>query len=129
MVEDAARDNLRYLEVRYCPELSRRQGLTLGQVIEAELRGLARGERDFGVVARVINCSLRHFDPAISLELAECSVAFKNRGLLGITIHAGEAAGVDSIAEAMTLCHANRIGHGTRLHESPELQSYLRDRR
>src|SRR5829696_2132562 len=47
MVEDAARDNLRYLEVRYCPELSRRQGLTLGQVIEAELRGLARGERDF----------------------------------------------------------------------------------
>ena len=29
MVEDAARDNVRYLEVRYCPELSRKQGLTL----------------------------------------------------------------------------------------------------
>jgi adenosine deaminase len=105
----------------------------------------------------VINCSLRHYDPAISLELAECSVAFRNRGvvafdlaggeagrppgthraafdlaargLLGITVHAGEAAGADSIAEAMLLCHAHRIGHGTRLYENPELQSYLRDRR
>jgi adenosine deaminase len=49
--------------------------------------------------------------------------------LLGITVHAGEAAGADSIAEAVLLCHADRIGHGTRLQESPELQSYLRDRR
>jgi adenosine deaminase len=70
MVEDASRDNVRYLEVRYCPHLSQREGLALEQVMEAELRGLAQGERDFGVIARVINCSLRHYDPAISLELA-----------------------------------------------------------
>src|SRR5919202_5304545 len=54
MAEDAARDHVRYLEVRYCPHLSRRRGLTLEQVLDAELRGLARGERDFGVVGRVI---------------------------------------------------------------------------
>ena len=30
MVEDAARDGLRYLEVRYCPKLSTRGGLTHG---------------------------------------------------------------------------------------------------
>src|ERR671928_152984 len=46
MVEDAARDGLRYLEVRYCPKLSTRGGLTMAQALEAELRGLARGERD-----------------------------------------------------------------------------------
>jgi adenosine deaminase len=157
MVEDAARDNVRYLEVRYCPHLSQRQGLTLDEVMEAELRGLARGERDFGVIARVINCSLRHYNPAISVEIAECSVAFRDRGvvafdlaggeagrppgthrtafdiaargLLGITVHAGEAAGPESIAEAIQLCHANRIGHGTRLYESAGLQEYVRDRR
>jgi adenosine deaminase len=157
MVEDAARDNLRYLEVRYCPHLSQRQGLTLDQVMQAELRGLARGERDFGVVARVINCSLRHYDPAVSVEIAECSVAYRHQGvvafdlaggeagrppgvhraafdlaaqgLLGVTVHAGEAAGAQSIAEAVYQCHANRIGHGTRLYESPELQNYIRDRR
>lgn len=156
MVEDAARDNVRYLEVRYCPHLSQRQGMTLDEVMQAQLRGLARGERDFGVVARVINCSLRHYDPKISVEIAECSLAFKDRGvvafdlaggeagrpagahreafdlaargLLGITVHAGEAAGAESIADAIHLCHANRIGHGTRLYENPDLQAYLRDR-
>jgi adenosine deaminase len=157
MVEDAARDNVRYLEVRYCPHLSQRQGMRLDEVMQAELRGLARGERDFGVVARVINCSLRHYDPAVSVEIAECSVAFRDQGvvafdlaggeagrppgnhraafdvaaqgLLGVTVHAGEAAGAQSIADAVHLCHANRIGHGTRLYESPDLQTYIRDRR
>ena len=38
--------------------------------MDAELRGLRRGERDFGVIARVINCSLRHYDPAVSVEIA-----------------------------------------------------------
>ncbi len=156
MVEDAARDNVRYLEVRYCPHLSQRQGLTLDQVMQAELRGLSRGERDFGVIARVINCSLRHYDPAVSVEIAECSVALRDqgvvafdlaggeagrppgnhraafdvaaRGLLGVTVHAGEAAGAESIADAVHLCHANRIGHGTRLYENRELMAYIRDR-
>jgi adenosine deaminase len=157
MVEDAARDNVRYLEVRYCPQLSRRQGMTLDEVIAAELRGLKKGERDFGIIARIINCSLRQYDPSVSLEIAERSVAFRDRGVvafdlaggeagrppgvhrsafdraaqgyLGITVHAGEAAGADSVAEAVHLCHANRIGHGTRLRESMPLLEYIRDRR
>jgi adenosine deaminase len=156
MVEDAARDNVRYLEVRYCPHLSQRGGMTLDAVMEAELRGLERGERDFGCVARVINCSLRHYDPAVSLEIAQCSVQFRDRGvvafdlaggeagrpagnhraafdvaaegLLGITVHAGEAAGPESVADAIHSCRANRIGHGTRLFENPALQAYVRDR-
>ena len=157
MVEDAARDNLRYLEVRYCPWLSRRQGLSMERALEAELAGLARGERDFGVVTRVINCSLRHYDPSVSLDIARLSVAYRDRGVvafdlaggeagrpcgahraafdvamegrLGITVHAGEAAGAGSIAEAVHRCHADRIGHGTRLYEDPVLRDYIRDRR
>jgi adenosine deaminase len=157
MVEDAARDGIRYLEVRYCPWLSRHQGLSMERALEAELAGLARGERDFGVVARVINCSLRHYDPAVSLEIARLSVAYRDRGVvafdlaggeagrpaaahraafdlaaegrLGVTVHAGEAAGAESIADAVDHCHANRIGHGTRLYEDPALLAYLRDRR
>ena len=157
MVEDAARDNVRYLEVRYCPELSRAGGMSLNEVMDAELRGLSRGERDFGVIARVINCSLRQYDPAVSLQIAECSTGYAGRGvvafdlagpeagrppgvhrkafdaavrgLLGITVHAGEAAGPESVAEAVHVCHANRIGHGTRLRDDRRLRDYLRDRR
>ena len=157
LVEDAARDNVRYLEVRYCPHLSRRQGLSLEAVLEAELRGLKRGELEFGVKTAVINCSLRHYDPALSNEIAHASVDFRDqgvvaldlaggeagrpstphgpafdialRGRLGITVHAGEAAGPESIADAIHRCHAQRIGHGTRLFEDPELRDYVRDRR
>jgi adenosine deaminase len=50
-------------------------------------------------------------------------------GRLGITVHAGEAAGAASIADAVDHCHADRIGHGTRLYEDPVLLDYVRDRR
>ncbi|HEX9893517.1 MAG TPA: adenosine deaminase [Gemmatimonadales bacterium] len=157
MVEDGAADNLRYLEVRYCPWLSTRGGLTLDQVIEAEALGLARGSRDFGVRTGIINCSLRHYPADRSLAIARHSVDARSQGvvgfdlaggeagrmpgvhaaafdvaaggLLGITVHAGEAAGPESIAEAIHRCHAMRLGHGTRLFEAPALQDFVRDRR
>jgi adenosine deaminase len=157
LVQDAAADGVRYIEVRYCPWLSTKGGLSLNEVLAAEVDGLARAEREFGTVARIINCSLRHYDPTISATIAEHSVAWSDRGvvafdlaggeagrppevhqrafdiaaegLLGITVHAGEAAGPRSIATALHQCHANRIGHGTRLRESPALEAYVRDRR
>ena len=110
-----------------------------------------------GVVTRVINCSLRHYPPEVSEAIARLSVAYRDRGVvafdlaggeagrppgihqaafdiaadacLGVTVHAGEAAGAASIAEAVHRCHADRIGHGTRLYEDPLLRDYLRDRR
>jgi adenosine deaminase len=110
-----------------------------------------------GVVARIINCSLRHYAPDVSVAIAEHSVRMRAagvvgfdlagpeaghppevhreafdiaaRGGLGITVHAGEAAGWESIAEAIHACHARRIGHGTRLVENPDLLAYVRDRR
>jgi adenosine deaminase len=157
MVADAAADGLRHLEVRYCPMLSTRGGLTMDDAVAAEWRGLQRGEREYGVTARIINCTLRHFDPQQSTVIAEHSVRMRDHGVvgfdiagpeaghppeqhreafdmaarggLGITVHAGEAAGWESIFEAIHSCHAMRIGHGTRLFENPELLRYVRDRR
>ena len=156
MVEDAAEDNVRYLEVRYCPRLSTRNGLTLDEVIRAEHAGLLRGEAEFGVKTAIINCSLRHYVPDVSVELARHSVRMRSHGVvafdlaggesgrmpgvhgeafdiakaggLAITVHAGEAAGAPSIAEAIDRCHADRIGHGTRLFEDPVLMERVRAR-
>lgn len=155
MVADAAADGLRYLEVRYAPWLSTYQGLTLDDVLRAEWAGFQRGEREFGVVTRIISCALRHWSPERSLETAEHSVRMRDHGVvgfdiaggeagrpcelhreafdlaarggLGITVHAGEAAGWESIYQAIHTCHAMRIGHGTRLFENPELLEYVRD--
>lgn len=149
MVQDAARDGVRYLEVRYCPTLSQRGGLSIDEVLAAEARGLQRGTADFGVPAAIINCTLRHLAAEVSVEIARASVAWRGRGVvgfdiaggeaghpaaphaaafalareggLGITVHAGEAAGPESVREAVEVCGARRLGHGTRLIEDARL--------
>ncbi len=157
LMEDAWRDGIRYIEVRYSPVLNVEEGLTTSEVLEAGLRGLARGERDFNIVGRVIVCALRHMSPDVSLELARLAVAFRDRGVvafdlaggergnpaslhaqafmyarehdLAVTVHAGEGDGAHSIRQAVHLCVADRIGHGTRLEEDASLLEYVNDRR
>jgi adenosine deaminase len=156
LVEDAARENVRYIEVRNAPHLNTRGGLSLDEAIEATLRGLARGEEAFGTVARFIVCSLRHWAPDVSFHMAAAAVRYKDRGVvafdlaggeagnpaadhadafayarahfLNVTCHAGEADGPASIAQALQQCGAFRIGHGVRAGEDPALLHFLIDR-
>jgi len=157
LAEDASEDGVRYIEVRNAPILNVVQGLTLVQAVEAPIRGLQRAERDFGITGRFIVCGLRQFPPETSLELAKLAVEFKNDGVvafdlaggekgnpasrhaeafryarehdLGVTVHAGEGDGAESVREAVHVCGANRIGHGTRLIEDADLTQYVNDRR
>jgi len=157
LVEDAADDGVRYIEVRNAPLLNVVQGLTLVQALEAPLRGLRRAEKDFDITARFIVCALRQFPSESSLEMAKLAVEFKNDGVvafdlaggekgnpaarhveafryarehdLAVTVHAGEGDGAESVRQAVHVCGANRIGHGTRLIEDPELTQYVNDRR
>jgi adenosine deaminase len=154
---DAMRDGVRYIEVRYAPVLNVRGGLSLGEALEAPLRGLERARAEGGATARVIVCGLRHQPPEVSLELARLAVAYKERGVVGFdlaggelgnpaslharafayarehdlacTCHAGEGADAASVREAVHVCGANRIGHATRLIEDASLTQYVNDRR
>lgn len=155
LAEDAACENVRYMEVRYSPVLSTREGLGLHEVVEATLQGLRRAAHDFGIRTNVIICALRQMSPETSVELARVAADFKDRGVvafdlagpeydhppkkheaafrvaahanLGVTVHAGEAFGPGSIRQALHDCGANRIGHGTRLYEDTELMRYVND--
>jgi adenosine deaminase len=154
---DAAADGVRYIEVRNAPILNSRGGLELGEALEAQIRGLERAERDHGIIARSIVCSLRQLPPETSMELAQLAVAYKDKGVvafdlaggelgfpashhaaafafarkhnLAVTVHAGEGDGARSVRDAVHACGAHRLGHATRLIEDPELTQYVNDRR
>jgi adenosine deaminase len=157
LAEDAAAENVRYMEVRYSPMLHTRRGLRLTKVVEATLAGLRAAQQKFGVESSIIICGIRNISPQTSLEMAELAVAYKNRGVvafdlagaeydhpakhhraafqlvrdnnINVTIHAGEAYGPESIAQAIHMCGAHRIGHGCRLRENGDLLHYLNDHR
>lgn len=157
LAEDAARDGVRYLEVRYAPVLNTREGLSLDEVVEAAARGLARAERDHDITARIIICGLRHLDPEVSITLAKLAVAHRQRGVVGfdlaggerghparthadafayarqhelaVTVHAGEGDGAESVRQAVHDCGADRLGHATKLIDDESLTRYVNDRR
>lgn len=74
LAEDAAREGVRYIETRFAPVLNRQGGLSLEETVAAPMRGLARAEREFGIVGRIIVCALRTWEPAVSLDLAKLAV-------------------------------------------------------
>jgi len=147
-VLDVAAENVRYVEVRYSP-LLHRPALTMTQAIEAPLRGIKRAEAETGTKVGLIVCGIRTRPAGESLELARAAVDYRTAGLvafdlagperghparehrdafahaaqhgLACTCHAGEGDGAASIREALHVCGAQRIGHGTRLQEDPAL--------
>jgi adenosine deaminase len=157
LAEDAAKENVRYMEVRYAPMQHTRQGLRLTAVVEAVLAGLMQAQADFRINSNVIICGIRNISSESSLEMAELAVAYKNRGVvafdlagaeydhpakhhksafqlvrdnnINVTIHAGEAYGPSSVAQAIHVCGAHRIGHGCRLREDGDLLHYINDHR
>ncbi len=143
MMEDMYNDNVVYVETRFAPVFHTEKGLHWDEVVNAVLKGLERGRRDFGVEYGLIICAMRNMH--LSQEMAELAVDFRERGVVGfdlageeggfppkkhvdafhyiqrenfnITIHAGEAFGKESIWQAIQWCGAHRIGHATRLIE------------
>lgn len=136
-------ENVVYGEIRFAPILHTEKGLSMDQVVDAVLEGMELGRRETGVYYGVILCAMRNQSPNLSLDIAKLAVAYRDRGVVGfdlagdesgfppkkhieafqyirnknfnITIHAGEAFGLESIWQALQVCGAHRIGHGTHL--------------
>jgi len=157
LIEDVSRENIRYIEIRYSPILHLDKGMTMEESVDAVQSGLLRGQKEFGVRSGIIICGIRDISPEISYKLAEITVAYKEKGVVGFdlagaeenfpakkhkeafyliqnnninsTIHAGEAFGPASIHQAIHYCSANRIGHGTQLHQDIDLMNYMNNHR
>ena len=157
LAEDAAKENVWYLEVRYSPVLHTKKGMRLTEIVDAVLAGLKDAEKKYHIKTGVIICGMRNINPETSLILAELATAYKNQGVVAFdlagaeenypakhhreafylilnnnincTAHAGEAYGPESIHQAIHYCGAHRIGHGTRLKEDGDLLNYVNDHR
>lgn len=157
LMEDAAGEGIRYIEVRFSPVLNTASGLAASEAVEAALRGIERAQNEFAIIGRLIICAIRSMSPGVSLELAKLAVAYRASGVvafdlagaergypasahaeafgfarlneLACTVHAGESDGVASLRQAVHLCGANRLGHATRLLEDSALAQYVDDRR
>ena len=145
-VEDLAADAVVYAEVRFAPELHIDRGLSFDEIVDAVLEGFAAGEQACAsagrpITVRLLVTAMRH--AALSREIAELAIRFRDKGVVGFdiagaeagypptrhldafehmrnnnarfTIHAGEAFGLPSIHEATAFCGADRLGHGVRI--------------
>lgn len=143
-VEDLAADGVVLAEIRFAPLLHTRDGLTGHAAICAVVKGLEQGSEATGLPVGLILCAIRSNDEfdkvamlyqefhhelstVVGIDLAGPEAGFPISAHPGVaaltgrqvrrtnlTLHAGEAAGVDSIWEAVN-AGARRIGHGTRL--------------
>jgi adenosine deaminase len=164
--EDMAADGIVYAEIRFAPELHTEGGLSLDEVVEAVLEGFRIGSAGKPITIGTLVTAMRH--AARSYEIAELALRHRDEGVVGfdiagaeaghppsrhldafqlcmresfhITIHAGEAFGLPSIAEALHYCGAERLGHGVRIVDDitvaddgtatlGRLAAYVRDRR
>src|SRR6267143_646589 len=126
---DAAAENCKLIEVRYAPVLHLQKGLKPTVVVEAVLEGLRAATRETGILRGVLGFDLagaEHGNPAKDHQEAFQLILNNN---INCTVHAGEAYGPPSIAQALHYCGAHRIGHVVRLREDGDLLNYVNDHR
>ena len=152
-----ARDGAIYSEVFISPDHARQAGLSPQAYTNALGEGIMRAREATGIEGRMIVTGVRHFGVesvvAAARFAAECghplvtgygmagderSGAVKDfarafdiarEAGLGITIHAGELAGWQSVADALDHVRPARIGHGVRAIENPDLVRRIADER
>ena len=150
LTEDLAKEGVTYAEIRFAPQLSIKGGMTQEQAVEAAIEGVKRGMEQYpSIRVGLILCCMRGEDnEEWNLQTVEaakkylgdvvCAVdiagaeslypterfapVFEKVREYGLpsTIHAGEAAGPESMKTALAF-GVKRIGHGVAAVEDPEL--------
>lgn len=154
-VIDAKYEGIDYLELRFSPWfMAETRGLNPEGVVEAVADGVSRGIMDAGIMVNLIGIISRTYGPLagmkelealmtkkddiVALDLAGDEYNFpgelfvehfgKARDLgWGITVHAGEAAGAESVWQAINELGAERIGHGVRIQEDATLMDFIHE--
>jgi adenosine deaminase len=140
-IEDAARDHVRYLELRFTPvALSRAERFPLHEVMDWVCESASESARDQHINVRLISSVNRHESIELAEQVLRLSIERRSKGIVGmdlagneaqhparpfvelfkqarqaglkVTVHAGEWGGPENVREAMEFFSADRIGHG-----------------
>ncbi len=151
-LRDLAAQNVVYVEAFFSPWDFQAKGLAVQEIIEATLAGKTAAEKDFGIRCNLIADLVRDHGAVTAPQRLDDIIPYRGQiigiGLGGseaqypardfatvfqearrqgfhLVAHAGEAAGAQSIWEAVEELHVERIGHGVRASEDPALVNYL----
>lgn len=153
LFEDLSKQNVIYAEVRFAPSLHTQKGLEYDQIVEAAIRGMNKAKEEFGIDGNLILCCMRgNGNREQNFKTIEVAKKYLNKGVCALdlagaealfpthhfedvfneakklnipfTIHAGEAAGPESIKKALEF-GTKRIGHGVRCLEDLKLVGEL----
>ena len=150
--ERAARDNVVHTEIFFDPQTHTARGIDMGVVIRGLDKAAKRAEAELGVSVRLILCFLRHLSEEDALATFEAALPYRDKfvgvGLdssemghppekfarvfalanaqgLHLVAHAGEEGPPAYIEQALDVLHVERIDHGVRCVEDPQLVARL----
>jgi adenosine deaminase len=154
LFEQLVADNVMYAELRFAPLQHLQQGLTAFEVVDTVEKATSACIKATGIEARIILCTLRHYNNAQSMQAVHLAEQFKNTLVTGFdiaadeagfpitehiaafkyakeknifcTAHAGEAKGAESVWETLEHFGPARIGHGIRSSEDEKLVKHLK---
>jgi len=155
LCEDAAIENVIYMEIRFAPLLHLRDGLEPQQVVAAVLAGMHRAESTYPIRTGLILCGMKHEPPTRSIQTAQLAAEYLGKGVVAfdlagpemdfppslhceaieiakqagihVTIHAGEGCCPKQIKEAIDL-GTERIGHGVYLYKDEATERVVMER-
>lgn len=150
--EKCAEDHVVHTEMFFDPQTHTDRGIAFDVVIQGLTRACRDAEQKWGITSHLIMCFLRHLSEEAAFETLEQALAYKNQiiavgldssemghppskfervfakardeGFL-VVAHAGEEGPAEYVWEALDLLKVNRVDHGVRSEEDPQLLQCL----
>lgn len=156
LFEDAAKENVKYMEVRFAPILHTAKGLEIEEIIQSVLEGIRNAEDVYEIKGNLILCCMRNMPTDSAIEVIEKGKKFLGKGVVAVdlcadenegfcekflgpitlarkygykvTIHAGETGIGKNVLDAVELLGAERIGHGVFIKNCKEAYKIVKDK-
>lgn len=156
LLEDCAKENVKYIEVRFAPLFHKEKGLSVDEIIEGVLEGIKDAEKIYDIKGNLILSFLKHMPVDTIYDVVESGKKYLGKGVVAVdlcgsekagfckdfvepialareygyrvTIHAGETGIGKNVLEAVEMLGAERIGHGVAINDCKEAYDIVKNK-